>query len=87
MYDPTVFLFFCFKGNLPAHRENKERLLLQTVLKAFSNSGPKPLQLLVVFLQYLGAITVAFYYIGIISKPCFESYVVLPLCSMFIATV
>lgn len=60
MYDPTVFLFFSFKGNLPAHTENKERLLLQTVLKAHNN-GPKPLQLPVVLLQYLGAITVDFY--------------------------
>jgi len=60
MYDPTVFLFFRFKGNLPAHTENKERLLLQTVLKARNNNGPK-LQLLVVLLQYFGATTVAFY--------------------------
>jgi len=61
MYDPTVFLFFRFKGNLPAHTENKERLLLQTVLKARNNNGPKQLQLLVVLLQYFGATTVAFY--------------------------
>lgn len=60
MHDPTVFLFFGFKGNLPAHTENKERLLLQTVLKALNNNDPKPLQLPVVLLQYLEAITVAF---------------------------
>lgn len=59
MYDTTVFLFFGFKGNLPAHTENKERLLLYTVLKALKNNDPKSLQLSVVLLQYLGAITVS----------------------------